>query len=270
MASSVHISITADTIGHLGPIPITSSLVNTWLVMSILVLVAVLVRLGLNPKKPGGLQNIMEMVVEGVLGAIQSVTGNLKQARLFFPVICTIFLFVLAQNWSGLIPGLTAIKVKAEHAPVTISEEFGTEDSLEPAAEAEAGHSSSYLFRSASADLSFTLALAIIAVILTQYHGIRQLGLFHYLGKFFNFKNPVMFFVGILELIGEAARLISFSFRLFGNIFAGKVLLAVMMMLVPFVLPIPFYGLELFVGLIQAVVFAALTAVFFKMATEHH
>jgi F-type H+-transporting ATPase subunit a len=91
-----------------------------------------------------------------------------------------------------------------------------------------------------------------------------------YLGKFFNFSSPIDFFVGILELISEISKLISFSFRLFGNVFAGEVLLMVMMFLVPYILPLPFFMLEIFVGLIQALVFTTLTLVFLKMATEEH
>ena len=104
---------------------------------------------------------------------------------------------------------------------------------------------------------------------MVQVVGFRFVGL-RYLTKFFNFSNPLMFFVGILEIISELAKVLSFAFRLFGNIFAGEVLLAVITFLVPLLLPAPFYGLEIFVGFIQALVFAMLTLVFFNMATQHH
>jgi F-type H+-transporting ATPase subunit a len=124
--------------------------------------------------------------------------------------------------------------------------------------------------RSASADLNVSAALAIISVITVQFTGIAALGFFKYAGKFFisPFSKPygIGTFVGILELIGEIAKLISYSFRLFGNIFAGEVLLAVMLMLVPYLVPIPFLALEIFVGFIQALVFSMLTLVFLKMA----
>jgi F-type H+-transporting ATPase subunit a len=125
------------------------------------------------------------------------------------------------------------------------------------------------LFRAATADLNTTLALAIFSIVLTQIFGFQHLKL-GYLKKFFNFSNPLMTFVGILELVSEFAKIVSFAFRLFGNVFAGEVLLAVMAFLVPVVVPMPFYGLELFVGFIQALVFAMLSLVFFNMATQSH
>ena len=125
------------------------------------------------------------------------------------------------------------------------------------------------IFRPGSADLNTTLALAIVSVIVTQIFGLMALK-FSYLKKFFNFSSPIDFFVGILEIISEFAKIISFAFRLFGNIFAGEVLLVVIAFLIPVVLPMPFYGLELFVGFIQALVFAMLSLVFFNMATQSH
>ncbi len=104
---------------------------------------------------------------------------------------------------------------------------------------------------------------------MTQFVGLRFAGL-GYFTKFFNFSSPLMFFVGILEIISELAKIISFAFRLFGNIFAGEVLLAVISFLVPLLVPAPFYGMEIFVGFIQALVFAMLTLVFFNMAAQHH
>ncbi|MEK7158525.1 MAG: F0F1 ATP synthase subunit A, partial [Patescibacteria group bacterium] len=130
------------------------------------------------------------------------------------------------------------------------------------------------LFRSANSDLNTTLALALISVLGTHIFGIITLGFWRHIGKFVNFKllvkNPIMFAVGILEVFGEVSKIVSFSFRLFGNIFAGEVLLVVMGTLVSFVAPVPFYFLELFVGFIQALVFAILTLVFLTMATESH
>ena len=114
-----------------------------------------------------------------------------------------------------------------------------------------------------------TLAMALVSVIITQIVGFKTLGV-GYLKKFFNFSNPINFFVGILELISEFAKIISFSFRLFGNVFAGEVLLAVILMLVPYFVPLPFYGLEMFVAVIQAFVFAMLTLVFIKLAMTSH
>ncbi|HYN89996.1 MAG TPA: FoF1 ATP synthase subunit a [Ardenticatenaceae bacterium] len=130
--------------------------------------------------------------------------------------------------------------------------------------------------RAAATDLNFTLALSLVTVFLIQFYGIQALGL-SYFEKFFNFRGGLMgIFVGLIELASELARIISFAFRLFGNVFAGQVLLFIMAFLVPWLLPMPFYGLELFVGFIQAFVFAMLALVFFSTAIighhgdEHH
>ncbi len=134
----------------------------------------------------------------------------------------------------------------------------------------EAGHGAFVpILRPGTADLNTTLALAIVSVAATQVFGISALGL-GYFKKFINFSDPIMFFVGILEFISECAKIVSFAFRLFGNIFAGEVLLVVIASLVPIVVPMPFYGLELFVGFIQALVFSLLSLVFFNMATQSH
>jgi F-type H+-transporting ATPase subunit a len=162
------------------------------------------------------------------------------------PFIMTIFVFVFVGNLSGLIPGVGSIGFFEGH------EKF------------------SPLFRAPTSDLNTAIALALVSVIITQIVGFKVLG-FGYLKKFVNFTNPVHFFVGILELVSEFTRIISFSFRLFGNIFAGEILIFVMSMLVPYFVPIPFYGFELFVALIQAFVFAMLTLVFIKLSmTSHH
>ena len=124
--------------------------------------------------------------------------------------------------------------------------------------------------RSPSSDLNFTLALAIISVLFTQFAGITAVGFIKYGSRYLSFKSPVEFFVGILELISEVAKLISFSFRLFGNIFAGEVLLIVVGVLVPAIAPLPFLALELFVGFVQALVFSMLTLVFLKIETSTH
>ncbi|MBI4021748.1 MAG: F0F1 ATP synthase subunit A, partial [Candidatus Andersenbacteria bacterium] len=125
------------------------------------------------------------------------------------------------------------------------------------------------LLRGATADLNMTFALAIISVGLTQLYAIRRLGLFTHLRKYWHF-NPVLLFVGLLELVSEMSRMVSFSFRLFGNIFAGEVLLVVIGFLVPLAAPLPFFALELFVGFVQALVFTMLTLVFLEIATAEH
>lgn len=181
-------------------------------------------------------QNFFEVLLESILGFMEGVVGTRSEAQKFFPFIATIFIFIITVNWIEVIPGLGSVFV-----------------------------------RSPSSDLNFTLALAIISVISIQYYGIKRFGFFKYGKKFINFENPIKFFIGILEILSEFAKIISFSFRLFGNIFAGEVLLLVMYFLVPFIAPLPFLFLEIFVGFIQALVFSMLTLVFLKIATaEEH
>jgi F-type H+-transporting ATPase subunit a len=203
---------------------------------------------------------LMDSMFEAVYGFIENVAGN-KFAKEVFPIIATFFLFILAGNWLGLVPGMGSIGVYGEHHGKEI---------LIP------------LFRSPNADLSTTMGLAIISLVATQYVGFKHQG-FKYLKKFFNFSappdatgflKPVLAFAngfaGILELIAEFIKIFSFAFRLFGNVFAGEVLLMVISFLAAFIAVVPFMGLELFVGLIQALIFSMLSLIFFRMATHHH
>lgn len=244
----MEISLAAETLFQIGSFPVTNTLVVTFSVSAFLLLTFYWVGSRLETV-PGGLQNILEYAVEGLLKMVDSVTQNREETKKFFPIVATIFLFVLISNWVELIPGLGTIGLQENHEGNTILVPF---------------------IRSASADLNVTLALALVSVFSVQILGIAALGFFKYAGKFFvsPLQKPYVIgtFVGILELIGEIAKLISFSFRLFGNIFAGEVLLAVMLMLVPYFIPLPFLALEIFVGVIQALVFSMLTLVFLKMA----
>lgn len=240
--------------------------------MAILIVLAILGGRRIQ-EVPTGIQNVMEAFLGGLQGVMESILGSAKQAKEFFAIVATIFIFVLCSNWFGLIPGVGSIGFfEEETAKEEITETAVTEEhAAKPEAAEEGGHHVAFvpLFRASSSDLSFTLAIAICAVLYVQYAGLKHLR-WGYLAKFFNFKSPVFFFVGILEIISEFAKMVSFSFRLFGNVFAGEVLLVVMTFLVPFIIPIPFYGLEVFVGAVQAGVFAALTLVFLKGATAHH
>jgi len=245
MEKEIHISLPAQTLFHIGEFPVTNTLLITWIVMLLLIIFSYGVSRKLK-SKPGKLQTVVEMVIGGIYGLFEKVTG--RHTAKFFPLLATIFLFVLFINWTGLLPGLESIFLK--------SIENGHELHLP-------------LLRAPSTDLNFTLALAIIAVVFIQYQGLRNLGV-NYLSKFINFKSPIDFFVGILEIISEFAKIVSFAFRLFGNIFAGEVLLIVIAALVPLVAPLPFLALEIFVGFIQAIVFSMLTAVFLNVAVSKH
>jgi len=248
----VAISLVPETIINIGGFPLTNTFLMT-IVVSILIIVGSLI---LNKKRdlvPRGFQNLVESILEGLLNLVDSVTGDKKQSRRFFPIVATIFILIILSNWIELLPGLGIIGVNQTHHGENVFVPF---------------------IRSSSADLNMTLALAIFVVIAAQIMGIMAIGAKKYAGKFFvsPFKKPYFIgtFVGVLEIISEFAKIISFSFRLFGNIFAGEVLLLVMLALVPLFVPLPFLFLEVFVGFIQALVFAMLTLVFFKMATEAH
>lgn len=245
----MNISLAPEPLFHLGSMPITNTLVVAWFLILVFIILIVILRAKKLSLVPKGLQNLLESVMEALLNLIQSVAGSRELAVKFFPLVTTIFLYVILSNWVELVPGLGTIGLNEMHQGKIVLIPF---------------------IRSSSADLNFTLAIALISVASTWVMGIRELGLFAHLGKFFNFHGPIDFFVGILEFISEFAKIISFSFRLFGNIFAGEVLLAVVAFLVPYLAPVPFLFLELFVGFIQALVFAMLTLVFLKMATVGH
>jgi F-type H+-transporting ATPase subunit a len=246
---SMEISIAAEKLFSIFGFPVTNAFLIGVLVS--LFLIVLITRVTKRPKLvPQGVQNIVEVIFEALLDLVESVTQDKVQARKFFPIIATIFLFVLVANWAGLLPGLGTIGLAHENA----------------------GHATIIPFlRSTSADLNFTLALSLMAVLTVQFTGIAALGIVKYGKKFFisPFHKPygIGTAVGILELVSEVGKIISFTFRLFGNVFAGEVLLTVMLHLVPYFLPLPFMFLEVFVGFIQAVVFAMLTLVFLKMAT---
>lgn len=250
----MHVSITPETIEHIGGMPITNTLITS--VIAALILVFVFYFATRNIKDvPKGLQNIIEIIIESLFKMIDGVTGNREQTYRFFPLVSTIFIFVITSNWLGLVPGFGSLGFY-EAAKEGVSEE---------------GHAVFVpLLRSANSDLNTTLAIAITSVLAVQIAGISALGIFKYGKKFLNFSSPINFFVGILELVSEVSKMISFSFRLFGNVFAGEVLLVVIMTLAPFIAPLPFFGLELFVGFIQALVFSMLTLVFLKTAVTPH
>lgn len=236
----LHISLAAEKLWTVGGFPITNGLLTTWIVMVLLTLLSYFAtrRLTMIPSRG-------QAIAESIIGGLHDFFGQIagKHINQFFPIVASLFLFILTANWVGLLPGVGTIGFYH-------GEEFVP------------------LLRAATADLNVTIALAIVAVIAMQYFGFRNLGA-HYLGRFFNFKDPIMFSVGLLELVSDVSKVISFAFRLFGNIFAGEVLLAVIAFLMPFIVPLPFLMMELFVGVIQALVFSMLTTAFISMAVAH-
>jgi len=244
----MHISLAAEKIIEIGPIAITNAVLVTWIVIAILGVVSLAIRSTIKDV-PGKLQNVFEFALEAIIEMIEGVTNDRKKALRFFPLVATLFLFIITSNWIGLLPGFETIgKWEINHEGVKVLAPF---------------------FRPPASDLNTTLALAITSVMAIQIFGVISIGP-GYFKKFFNFKGPIEFFVGVVEGISEFAKIISFSFRLFGNVFAGGVLLLVVTFLVPFVAALPFYGLEIFVGFVQALVFAMLTTVFLQMATIGH
>ncbi len=248
----MEISLTPEIIFNWNGFGITNTFLMT-LVISFLIITVSFFFSRRIKSTPRGFQNVLETILEALLNLTDSITENKRQSRQFFPLVATIFIFVLLCNWVEIVPGLGTIGVYRVHHG---------EETLTP------------FIRSSSADLNVTLALALIAVSAAQFFGVSTLGIRKYAGKFLisPFRKPYVVgtFVGLLEIVSEFSKIISFSFRLFGNIFAGEVLLTVMLILVPYFIPLPFLFLEIFVGLIQALVFAMLTLSFLKKATEAH
>ncbi len=233
------ISIRAEEIFHIGGVAVTNSMFMGAIAMLLILAVAYFINRAMKPV-PGKLQSFFEVFAEAALDLMDSVLGHRELSVRYLPIVGTIFLFVLTSNWLGLLP-LSHIHIG--HAP---------------------------LFRAPTADLNFTIALAVISVLAVNILGAAAIGFRGHVHKFFNFSDPVLFFVGILEFISEFVKIISFSFRLFGNIFAGEVLLTIVAFIAPYVVPLPFLFLEVFVGLIQALIFSMLTLVFLGMATVSH
>lgn len=242
----ITIHLASPVLGHFFGIPLTSTMVAAWLTMAVLAFSAVYVRAHIQ-LIPGKIQVIAELLIGGAFDYISGVLESREMARRFFPLIMTIFIFILGMNWIGLLPGVDAIGI--------MTNSHG-EEALIP------------FLHPANTDLNMTIAIAIIAFCTIEIAGVLFIGFFKYAGKFINFKSPLGFLIGIIELFSELARLISFSFRLFGNIFAGKTLIVIAMFFVPFVLPVPILAFEMFVGLIQAFIFAVLTLFFIKLAIE--
>ena len=382
------IIVPAEVITKVGFLNISNTMISAWAAMIILAVGAFLATRTMK-LIPSGAQNFVETVIEFLMSQLEDIAGS-KNARRFFPVIATFFIFILLANWMGLLPFFNAIgktedigyhlfhEIEEHHAehkdfdeeiahasgwlvddtgiglvrpnaddahfslgaspetPVSPEQaldkyvvflaqtfvDFDPEDhgavddghggfEITPEmltaaiaalnADSDApkllpgdhdhGVASAALgdelivggidfpgqklaliiplFRSVYSDVNNTLALALISFVMVEFWGFRTLG-FSYLGKFFNFSGLIPFFVGILELLSEFIRIISFAFRLFGNIFAGEVLILMLTFLLPFLIVDIIYGLELFVGFIQAAVFALLTLVFAVMAVEHH
>ena len=263
------VPVQAEHLFSVAGLPVTNSMITAWIALALFLALAAALR---RPAKgaPRGIRNAVEALVEFMLGFMDQITQDRAKTRRFFPLVGTLFLFILVSNWMGLLPGVGTIGLWAE--------EQGTRELIP-------------LFRPATSDLNMTLAMGLIAVLVSHVFGLVSIGFFKHVGKFLQFGKIfqavkafrtkkigdaaigvfvafVEIGVGMIEIISELAKVISLSLRLFGNIFAGEVVIHVMMSLFAFVLPLPFIAMELIVGVVQALVFSMLTLVYLTSATS--
>lgn len=252
--SAIHIpTLAPETIFQIGSLPVTNTMVNTWVAMAIFLIIGLLLRNNVK-MRPGKLQNFFEHILELVMGYFDQVTGDRAKTLRFLPIAGSVFFFILLSNWLGLLPGTGSITI---------------------------GHD--FLLRPANTDLNLTVAMALVSVIASHVFAFFSIGFFTHLNKFIQLgtlvkslkKGPVGIFtavvefgVGLIEIASEFAKIMSLSLRLFGNIFAGEVLMTVIASLFSALLPAPFMLLELLVGLVQAAVFSILTLVYMTMASS--
>ncbi|MGE5392523.1 MAG: F0F1 ATP synthase subunit A [Candidatus Saccharibacteria bacterium] len=252
--------LVAEPIFHIGSFPVTNAYINSIIAVVFFAIIGFILK-GRTALIPTGLQNFAEGVLEFILGYVDQVTHDRKKSMKFLPIVGGLFLFILFSNWIGLLPGTGSIgRYELVHG----------EMELVP------------LLRPANTDLNMTLAMAIFAVVASHLFGIVAIGFFKYANKFIKLGDVVKSFrkggisimvaliefaVGLIEIFSEIAKMVSLSLRLFGNVFAGEVLLTVLASLIAFFIPLPFMFLEILVGLIQAVVFSMLTLVYLTMAT---
>ena len=244
--NGIHISLAAEQVGTFLGLPVTNTLLMSLVVFALLGILAFFVRKNLA-LVPGRLQTLIETLFTGILDYMTETLEDEKLARKLFPLILTIFLFIFTANLIEFTPGVGSIGF------------YHPDGEFSP------------LLRSMNTDLNTTLALTVISFFVIEFAGVAALGALRYGQKFVNVSSVLGFMVGIIELFSEVARLISFSFRLFGNIFAGEVMILVIQHFVPMVLPVPIMAFEVFVGFMQAAIFALLTLFFVKIAvTEPH
>ena len=260
-----NVTLFAEPIYYFKNFAVTNALLTSWFAVAIIIAVSFILRSSLR-EIPGKIQNFFEIIVEGALSLCDQVTNDRSLSLRIFPVAISVFFFILVNNWLGITPlGGFGIIEKGER-----------------------GLSFIPFLRSGTADINTTIALAIMAVAGANIFGIVSIGLWKTFNKYVNLKvlggiftkvwheptiiivAPITFFVGLIEIIGELAKIASLSFRLFGNVFAGEVLLVSMAALVAYVIPIPFLFLEILVGVIQALIFSILLVVYFTIgATDH-
>ena len=219
---------------------------NTFFTTICVTLILVLMALWFNSKKNSHdsiIINGLRILVYELLKLTDMVTGDRELSKKILPLIATFFIFIVSANLIALIPGFLGsffVNISGKEVP---------------------------LLRSPNSDLTVTLALAIVSVFSIQYFSVQVLGFWKFLKRFFDFSGPIKFILGFFELLSESIKVLSFSFRLFGNVFAGEVLLLIIGFLIPYIIPLPFMILEVFVGIIQAFIFTILTLTFIKTGT---
>lgn len=248
-AASPHISVKADTVATIGGFTVTNSQVLG--AFGLIVLVWLMFRMCLavlGRKKHTFATRLMQWTFEGLYGTVKQVIQDEVWARRVAPLTITIFFFVVAQYWLGLLPVV---------GPITVGE-HGTP-----------------LLRGGVADLNMTFGLAIVTIVAAQVYAFKYMGFRGNMGRYFvnPLRDPIMSFVGILELVAEFSRMLGLSFRLFGNVLAGEILLIVISYMAQFASPValqPFYFFELFIGGIQAYIFFMLSTVFISLGLVPH
>ncbi|OGI45893.1 hypothetical protein A2121_01285 [Candidatus Nomurabacteria bacterium GWB1_40_6] len=262
---SQEITLFAEPIHHFDNFTITNSLLTSWVAVLIIIFISLILRFKLS-NIPGKFQNIFEIMIEGALGLCDQVTNDRALSVRIFPIAISVFFFILVSNWLGIMPlGGFGIIEKGEHGLLFVP-----------------------LLRGATADINTTISLAVMAVVGANLFGVFSIGIWKTFNKYVNLKvlggiftnirkdptiiiiAPITFFVGLIEVVGEFAKIASLSFRLFGNVFAGEVLLASMAALVAYIIPIPFLFLEILVGVIQALIFSILLVVYFTIGASDH
>ncbi len=237
------ISLKAAPLFDIFGVTITNTVFSSVFIV-VLILIVLIAKSGSFKLVPtGGFQVIFEFIYTFIGDLYSGIMHKDYKNSVLFSLLFCIFIYILAANWFGLIPfvGSLMLSVHGHQVP---------------------------LFRAPTSDLSVTASLAVGSVLITNVLGISFGGI-KYLSKYISLKSPIDFVVGVLELISELGKVLSFSFRLFGNVFAGEVLLAVITSLTYGIFTLPFFGLEIFVGLIQALVFFLLTTVFISVALSH-
>jgi F-type H+-transporting ATPase subunit a len=237
--AELHVSLAPEILFEIGTFPITNTQLWQFLLSGALIGSALYIA---YTKKlvPGKFQNFIELVIESGYEMVKSMmSGDEKRAKRTFPLVFTMFLFILLANLFTFLPGSAALT--SGDVPI---------------------------FRAVTSDYGLVFVLTIIALVVVQVVAIITNGPFGYLKQFIDFSNPLNFFLGLLNLVGELAKILSLSFRLFGNMFAAEVLGAVMLFLAPYFIPLPFLFLGLITAIIQAIVFALLTTIFIAMASE--